>query len=316
MGGINGTAGWRWLFALEGTITGVIGIATYFYLPPSPYQTSSWFRGRKGWFTDHEEKIMANRILRDDPSKGDMHNREAISFTMIWRAFADWEMWPIYLLGLSFLVPNGPAGQYLTLILREFGFTRFQTNMLSVLPYILFIFNLQWLTWLSEKINQRFSVALISQLWCLPLLVILAVLPNNASRWTRYILTTLLMGTPYGHAILVSLASRNAGSVRTRTIAAALYNMAVQLGSVYGSEIYRDEDKPYYRVGNRVLIGLTVYNTCLFVGAKIFYIWRNKIRERRWLSMSQEDQEAYLRFISTPEGKWQGNKMLTFRFSH
>ena len=75
LGGVNGLAGWRWLFALEGTLTGLIGIATYFYLPPSPYQTASKVRGKKGWFTEYQEKIMCNRILRDDPSKGGMHNR-------------------------------------------------------------------------------------------------------------------------------------------------------------------------------------------------------------------------------------------------
>jgi sugar phosphate permease len=48
MRGVNGLAGWRWLFALEGTLTGLIGIATYFYLPPSPTQTASWFRGKSG----------------------------------------------------------------------------------------------------------------------------------------------------------------------------------------------------------------------------------------------------------------------------
>ena len=68
--GVNGLAGWRWLFAIEGTITGVIGVATYFYLSPSPTQTASFFRGKKGWFNEREEKIMVNRILRDDPSKG------------------------------------------------------------------------------------------------------------------------------------------------------------------------------------------------------------------------------------------------------
>lgn len=53
----------------------MIGIASWFYLPPSPTQTASKLRGKDGWFTVHEEKIMVNRVLRDDPSKGDMHNR-------------------------------------------------------------------------------------------------------------------------------------------------------------------------------------------------------------------------------------------------
>jgi hypothetical protein len=70
LGGHNGLEGWRWLFALEGSVTGLIGIISYFYLPPSPTQTASKFRGKNGWFSEHEENIMVNRILRDDPSKG------------------------------------------------------------------------------------------------------------------------------------------------------------------------------------------------------------------------------------------------------
>lgn len=72
-----------------------------FYLPPSPTQTASYFRGSKGWFTDEEEVIMVNRIIRDDPSKGDMHNRQALSPSLFWEAIKDYDMWPIYLLGLS-----------------------------------------------------------------------------------------------------------------------------------------------------------------------------------------------------------------------
>jgi MFS family permease len=72
MRGINDHAGWRWLFVIEGSLTGLIGILSWFYLPPSPTQTASWFRGKDGWFTEHEEKVMVNRILRDDPNKGGM----------------------------------------------------------------------------------------------------------------------------------------------------------------------------------------------------------------------------------------------------
>lgn len=94
MRGIHGMAGWRWLFALEGTLTGVIGVISFFYIPPSPTQTKSWFRGREGWFNVHEEKIMVNRIIRDDPSKGDMHNRQAVTPKLIFLSLKDWEVSP------------------------------------------------------------------------------------------------------------------------------------------------------------------------------------------------------------------------------
>jgi hypothetical protein len=129
--------GWRWLFALEGLLTGLIGIASWFYLPPSPTQSatkSNWniFRGKDGWFNEREEKIMVNRILRDDPSKGDMHNRQGLTFRMLWECFSDYHMWPIYLIGLTWTIPNGPMTSYLTLQLRSLGFTTFETNLLTV----------------------------------------------------------------------------------------------------------------------------------------------------------------------------------------
>lgn len=61
--------GWRWLFALEGVLTAIIGIASFFYLPPSPTETASLFRGKDGWFSEREEIVMVNRVLRDDPGK-------------------------------------------------------------------------------------------------------------------------------------------------------------------------------------------------------------------------------------------------------
>jgi hypothetical protein len=38
-------------------LTGLIGIVSWFYLPPSPTQTASKFRGKDGWFNEREEKI-------------------------------------------------------------------------------------------------------------------------------------------------------------------------------------------------------------------------------------------------------------------
>jgi len=62
------------------------------------------------------------------------------------------------------------------------------------------------------------------------------------------------------HAIQVALQSRNANSVRTRTVGSAFYNMTVQPGDVISSNIYRTDDAPYFRTGNKILIGITCMN--------------------------------------------------------
>ncbi|TQN68099.1 putative transporter [Colletotrichum shisoi] len=72
--------------------------------------TKAWWRP-KGWFTENEEKILVNRILRDDPSKSDMHNRQAITPKLLLKSLADYELWPIYIFGLLWEIPAGPPDQ-------------------------------------------------------------------------------------------------------------------------------------------------------------------------------------------------------------
>jgi hypothetical protein len=37
---------------------------------------------------------MVNRVLREDHSKGDMHNRQGLSIPMLWKALSDYDLWP------------------------------------------------------------------------------------------------------------------------------------------------------------------------------------------------------------------------------
>ena len=87
--------------------------------------------------------------------------------------------------------------------------------------------------------------------------------------------------------------------------------MTVQAGSIIGQNIYRADDKPLYRRGNKVLIAICAFNIVLFISTKIFYVTVNKRREAIWSSMSIEDKETYL---ETTKDK--GNKRLDFRFAH
>ncbi|KAH8883440.1 MFS general substrate transporter [Thozetella sp. PMI_491] len=202
MRGLTGWAGWRWLFALEGALTAIIGVLSWFYLPPSPTQTKSWFRGKEGWFTEREEVIMVNRILRDDPGKGGMHNRQGLTPSLLWAALTDFDLWPIYILGLTWSIPATPVTAYLTLNLKALGFDTFQTNLLTVPAWFLFLIQLIFWTRVSETINNRFLIVLMCQIYMLPLVIALEVMPPTASPWAWYAVSALLVGYPYVHAII------------------------------------------------------------------------------------------------------------------
>lgn len=93
MRGIQGLAGWRWLFLVEGLLTLVIGIIAALLLPASASQTKGRFRGKAGWFNDKEEEILVNRLVREDPTKGMMHNRQPITWRMLWDSLKDYDLW-------------------------------------------------------------------------------------------------------------------------------------------------------------------------------------------------------------------------------
>ncbi|KAJ5657047.1 major facilitator superfamily domain-containing protein [Penicillium longicatenatum] len=308
MRGVDGREGWRWLFLIEALISLVIGCLSFLFLVPGPTQTQTWWNPT-GIFNEREETIIVNRVLRDDPSKGDMHNRQALSLGMLWQSLKDFDLWPIYVLGILFEIPTSPPKTYLTLSLTGIGFTTFQTTLLSIPVTVFAAINLLLVTEISERVNQISLVGLFAQLWSLPLLIVLYTSAGTLSNWGLYGVTFVLLGWPNPQAAQVGWCSRLSNSVRTRAVSAALFNIMIQLSGIASSNIYRTDDKPLYRRGNRQLIAINVAAIIAYALSKVYYVSRNRWKKTQWEKMNQEERATYLETTTD-----QGNKRLDFYF--
>lgn len=309
--GCFGIEGWRWLFAVEGLITLAIGAVSYNLMVPLAVHTRTAFSPH-GWFTEKEEKIVVNRVLRDDPSKGDMNNRESLTLASIVKSLLDFDLWPIYTIGLIAFIPTGAVDKYLAVTLRNMGFSTFSTNLLAIPHQILHTVLLLWVTKLSERIGQKALLAFVVPLWTIPLIGILAFWRNSMTNtWGTWLVTTLLLGGPYIHAICVAWVSRNANSIRSRTVGSAVYNMMVQIGGILSANIYRQEDAPVFRQGNKKLFIIAIAFIPVLLFTKVYYIVRNRQKSQKWSSMSLEERDHYMRTT-----KDSGNKRLDFQFAH
>ncbi|PWY77523.1 MFS general substrate transporter [Aspergillus heteromorphus CBS 117.55] len=312
IGGRAGEAGWRWLFLIEGLMTLTLGLLSFVLLPPSPTQTAHWARGKKGWFTAREETIMVNRIIREDPSKGSMHNRQPLTAKLLWMSIKDYDLWPLYIIGVMFLTPWTTISQYFTLQMKDFGFNTFNTVLLAIPSNVLQIVTRILITYAGEMFGSLALMGVLAQLWCLPLMIYMnAGDLSRTNKWVVWTVLTLLQGFPNTHALQAGWVSRNSNSVRTRAIAAAMYNMAVQLSAIIASNVYQDWDAPRYVVGNRVLLALISTNIVLYLATKAYYMLRNRQRDCKWNAMTEDQRVDY---VATT--KDEGNRRMDFRFAH
>ncbi|KAK3337616.1 major facilitator superfamily domain-containing protein [Cercophora scortea] len=305
--GFMGYSGWRWLFGVEvkqtdtaqGLITLGFGLLAFGLMPAGPTQTASWFRGEKGWFTPRRSV------------KGGMHNREPLTLRLLWKSLCDFDLWPLYLLGVMSNIPFSTPNIYLTLSLKDLGFTTFQTNLLVIPSQLLHVLNMIILTYLSEAISQLSLVAVIPQIWSIPFLLWLRFADTSeVSKWTTWLVMSIFLGNPYAHPIQVGWVSRNANTVRSRSVGSAMYNMCVQGGGIIAANIYRQDDAPAYHRGNSVLLTVVGLNITVYLSTKVYYTMRNRQRDRIWDRMSESERFEYL--ATTHDS---GNKRLDFRFA-
>jgi hypothetical protein len=87
--------------------------------------------------------------------------------------------------------------------------------------------------------------------------------------------------------------------------------MFVQTSGIISSNIYRKDDAPNYRRGNKQLLAVNVMNVFIYLFVKAYYVWRNKSKAKKWDALSEDEKVNYLETTTD-----KGNKRLDFRFQH
>jgi hypothetical protein len=286
-------------------------VQSFLYLPASPTNTIN-ILCPKPWFTERQEVIMVNRILRDDPAKGLTGIYQKITWQDVKRTWKDPSLWGFFFIGLVAYIPATPVQGYLTLTLRRLGFSTFNSNMLTIPSAVLQIITMLAVARSSDYFNERTFHCFFGEFWVMPLLVALITMPDGGREWSRFTLVTLISGYPYFHPIVTSWISENTFDVRKRAIAAATYNVIVQIGSLIGGQIYRAYDGPYYHQGNKVLVSICALSLTAFLVQRQILVHLNKKKEKQWETMSSAERVVYQNDVAQREVD--GNKRLDFRF--
>jgi hypothetical protein len=193
--------------------------------------------------------IMINRLLRDDASKGRTGTKTHTSIRDIWNTLKDPGEYPSQtrqpphslffsgLIGFWFCamiiyIPKSPVSQYLVLNLRQLGFSRFESNILTMPSDFLRVITVLTLTRSSGHFKEKAFHCTIPTFIEIPLFATLLLLPSHGYAWVRFAILTLIIGTPSSHPIIVSWISCNSFDPKKRGIAVALFGTIHEIGSV------------------------------------------------------------------------------------
>ncbi|TYJ55196.1 hypothetical protein B9479_004130 [Cryptococcus floricola] len=292
LSGKGGLGGWQWIFIIDGVATIATGILALLFLPSSPRHTAGHFRG-KGWLSERQADIYLARLEADDPLKSkELHLQ--IGFRDIWNVLGNWRLWPHLVMCLAGLQAGQGAGAWSGTILKSLGFTSIKANLLLVPGPIFNGVSSIILSRFSDRWDRRGWFILFSAVWTLAGLIALYKLPIlSGGNWGFYAAMVVTAAAPSWQSFNVTWVALNARTPAERSITYAVYIGCSNLGGVYGSQVFRASDAPLYRRAWAATVSLGAIWLAFTLLQIIQYEWSNRVKEREWNKLSEEEQEAY-----------------------
>ncbi|SPO07533.1 related to transporter protein [Cephalotrichum gorgonifer] len=147
--GVNGLAGWRWLYIICGIMTVPVGISTFFFLPDSPFSDKVWF------LTEEEHALALERVRKQGtaPATG-------ISFKQVGRVLTRWRWYGFVAAYVVYGCSSMSAG-FFAIWLKSEGYSVVQTNVIPTGTWLISGFATVLWGYLSDYTGSRFLFVVI-----------------------------------------------------------------------------------------------------------------------------------------------------------
>ncbi|TKW51126.1 putative transporter [Colletotrichum tanaceti] len=156
MAGVGGRPGWSWIFILEGILTVLFGVASFWMVHDFPDEAK---------FLSEDDRARVIRRLKMDQQASADH--EEFEMTFFWQAVKDWKMWLGMAIYMGCDMPLYAFSLFLPTIVNELGWNTsvVRSQLMTVPPYAVAAVFTVFIGWVADKTQQRglcnISVSLI-----------------------------------------------------------------------------------------------------------------------------------------------------------
>ncbi|KAL4977794.1 major facilitator superfamily domain-containing protein [Aspergillus desertorum] len=246
--GKAGLEGWRWMYLVQGLITCVIGIVTYWWMVDFPENAQKSFC----FLTETEEKIAVQRIQAD---RGDVV-LDPFEWQKVLVNFTDPKLYGFACMYFCLNIVSTALNYFLPQIIESgLGFSSNESILLSTPPYYWAVLPVLLTSLIGDTFRIRGPLITFNAL-CLIAGYLMFGLPSSTQVTVRYIGTFLATGAYVSNwaALNAFMANNVVGQWKRATTAAAVA-ACNGLGSIAGSYIVRQSEAPEYQTAVWVSIG-------------------------------------------------------------
>ncbi|KAL5043164.1 hypothetical protein BDW71DRAFT_128397 [Aspergillus fruticulosus] len=246
--GKAGLEGWRWMYLVQGLITCVIGIVTYWWMVDFPENARKSFYFLK----ETEAKIAVQRIQAD---RGDVV-LDPFEWRKVLANFADPKLYGFACMYFCLNIVSTALNYFLPQIIESgLGFSSNESILLSTPPYYWAVLPVLLTSLIGDTFRIR-GPLIASNALCLIAGYLMFGLPSSTQVTVRYIGTFLATGAYVSNwAALNAFMANNVVGQWKRVTTAAAVAACNGLGSIAGSYIVRQSEAPEYQTAVWVSIG-------------------------------------------------------------
>ncbi|KAK9417083.1 putative Major facilitator superfamily (MFS) profile domain-containing protein [Seiridium unicorne] len=148
MDGLHGLEGWRWIFILEGIVTGCFGFVLAIFTPDWPEKAR--------FLKDHErDNLLARLEAERGQEKMDMQNVDWVKCVL------NWKTWAVTLVFFCCDMSAASTVSFSPTILSQLGYSGNRANVMLIPIYLVGAFLMVSSGWIAGRLNNRSGVIVL-----------------------------------------------------------------------------------------------------------------------------------------------------------
>ncbi|KAG9121118.1 hypothetical protein FRC07_003057 [Ceratobasidium sp. 392] len=260
---------WQVLFTLLGCLTVLWGIFVFWWLPDSPMRAKC--------FTPEDRLLMVERVRANETG---IQNKEFKTY-QAYEALTDLKTWCFYIISFTNALPTGGLGAFSNLIIKSFGFTTLQTDLLAIAQGVIIMLFLFTAAYFSTRTSQK---CIFMFAYTLPnvigTIVFLTVPTRQSTRVGLLIAFYLCQGFGAVAVLNLALVTGNTGGRTKQVVTVTGTFIAWAVGNAIGPQVFRANDAPRYPKGFAVHIVMYGIQLVTIVVLRLYLLRQNVLKRR------------------------------------